>query len=95
MAITQTVPGAEKPISYQQITSLSSAASLTVPSGARYAKMIPEAQAVRWRADGTNPEAGVGMPLAVGAELVFAGPLASFKVIEQTGSAKLNVYYYG
>jgi hypothetical protein len=56
---------------------------------------IPETQAVRWRDDGTNPTATVGMPLAVGDTLFLdTSALAVVKFIEQTASAKLNVSYY-
>ena len=58
-------------IGYQQITSLSSAASLTVPTTDKngsfqkptFALIICETQNVRWRDDGTAPTASVGMPL--------------------------------
>lgn len=87
---------AEKALGYQQITSLSAATALTVPTGTILAIITPEAQAVRWRDDGTNPTATVGYPLAVGAELRYtAAQLAALKFIEQTASAKLNITYYG
>lgn len=85
-----------KALGYQQLTSLSGATALTVPAGASLAMCIPETQAVRWRDDGTNPTATVGMPLAVGDTLFLdTSAMAVFKVIEQTASAKLNVSYYG
>lgn len=88
----------EKPLGYQQLTSLSSATALTVPSGTKMIRIIPETQAVRWRDDGTSPTATVGQPLAVGSELIYTGTvagMAALKFIEQTASAKLNVVYYG
>jgi len=87
---------AEKALGYQQITSLSAAAALTVPAGTILAIITPEAQAVRWRDDGTNPTATVGYPLAVGSELRYtAAQFAALRFIEQTASAKLNIVYYG
>lgn len=83
------------PRGYQQITSLSSAASLTVPSGAKRALIIAESQAVRWRDDGTNPTSSVGMTLSVGETLDYRGDLSSIKFIESAASAKLNISYYG
>jgi hypothetical protein len=83
---------------YQQITSLSSAQSLTVPDGTAYALITPETQAVRFRDDGTAPTATVGMPLSVGATLKYTGGYSGLKAlqfIEQTASAKLNIYYFG
>lgn len=82
------------PTGYQQITSLSAAASLTVPAGSRWALIIAETQAVRWRDDGTNPTASVGIPLATGTAFWYSGALSSIKFIEQTASAKINVSYY-
>jgi hypothetical protein len=81
-------------LGYQQITTLSSAASLTVPAGATLAIIVAEAQAVRWRDDGTAPSATVGMPLAVGAVLEYDGDLKRIQFFEQAASAKLNISYY-
>jgi len=89
-------------LGYQQITSLSSATGLTVPSRdvqglsckPSIALITPETQAVRWRDDGVNPTASVGMPLAVGVTLQYDGDLTQIKFIEQTGSAKINISYY-
>ena len=81
-------------LGYQQITSLSASTALTVPSGATMALIVPEAQAVRWRDDGTAPTASVGMPVAIGEALNYDGDLNRIRFIEQTASAKLNVSYY-
>ena len=75
---------------YQQITSLSSAAALTVPArdfsglagSPRIAIITPETQAVRWRDDGVAPTATVGMPLAAGVTLQYDGDLSMIKFIE-------------
>lgn len=94
MAVT--APGKQwTPTGYQQITSLSSATALTIPAaGADMAIIQAETQAVRFRDDGTNPTASVGMPLATGVFMQFDGDLSVLKFIEQTTSAKLNVLYY-
>ena len=89
-------------LGYQQITALSSATSLTVPTvdvngvSARpsIAIIVAETQAVRWRDDGVAPTATVGMPLAVGVTLQYDGDLTKIQFFEQTASAKLNVSYY-
>ena len=88
-------------LGYQQITSLSSAASLTVPQTdlnglackPTLAIITAESQAVRWR-DDAAPTASVGMPLASGATLQYDGDLTKIQFIEQTASAKLNISYY-
>ena len=89
-------------LGYQQITSLSSATSLTVPvtdlNGLNcrpsIAMITPETQGVRWRDDGVAPTASVGMPLAAGTTLQYDGDLTKIQFIEQTASAKLNISYY-
>lgn len=89
-------------LGYQQITSLSSATGLTIPSvdvnglscRPTIALITPETQAVRWRDDDVNPTATVGMPLAAGVTLQYDGDLTKIKFIEQAGSAKLNITYY-
>lgn len=90
-------------LGYQQLTSLSSATGLTVPSidpttgltvKANFALITPESQAVRWRDDGTAPTSSVGMPLAAGVTLQYDGDLSKIKFIEQTGGAKVNISYY-
>jgi hypothetical protein len=87
---------------YQQITSLNSATGLTVPTvtpnGLKvqpvFALIVAEGAPVRWRDDGTNPTASVGMPLAVGVPLQYDGNLQNIRFIEQSASAKLNISYY-
>jgi hypothetical protein len=82
-------------LGYTQITPLSSATGLgTIPQGATMALIVAETQGVRWRDDGTDPTASVGMPIAAGAYLNYDGDLKRIKFIEQTASAKLNVSYY-
>lgn len=83
-----------EPKGYQQITALSSATALTVPAGARYALLKCTAQAVRWRDDGTNPTAAIGMLIDVGDEFFYAGKLSRLRFIEATASAVLDVSYY-
>lgn len=89
-------------LGYQQITSLSAAASLTVPvrdvqglsCRPSIAIITPETQAVRWRDDGTAPTSSVGMPLAAGTTLQYDGDLTKIQFIQQTASAALNITYY-
>ena len=85
---------------YQQITTLSSAVGLTIPSpqdgaGITFALITPLTQAVRWRDDGIAPSATVGMPLAAGATLEYDGNLNTIQFFEQAASAELNISYYG
>lgn len=90
-------------LGYQQITGLSVAKGLTVPTidpntgltvKANFALITPDTNGVRWRDDGTNPTASIGMPLAAGVTLQYDGDLSKIKFIESTASAVLNVSYY-
>jgi hypothetical protein len=100
--MSMTLKAITQRLGYQQITSLSSAQSLTVPvvdlqgcaCKPSIALIVAETQAVRWRDDGTAPTASVGMPLAVGVALQYDGDLSKIQFIEQVGSAKLNISYY-
>jgi len=89
-------------LGYQQLTSLSAATGLTVPSKdlnglackPSIAIITVEAQGIRWRDDDVDPTASVGMPIATGVTLQYDGDLTKIKFIEQTASAKVNVSYY-
>ena len=96
------IKGTTTCLGYQQITSLSGATALTVPTTDKLgnkcqptvAYIVAETQAVRWRDDGTDPTATVGMPLATGTGFPYDGDLTKIRFIEQTASAKLNISYY-
>jgi hypothetical protein len=95
MATVYTKPGKDDCLGYQQMTSLAAAANLpSIPSGASRAILVAEGQAVRFRDDGVDPTAGVGMPLAVGTIFEYTGDLSKIRVIQQSASATLNVAYY-
>ena len=82
------------PLGYEQITSLVTAAALTVPAHASLAIIQATGQSVRWRDDGSNPTAAIGMTLAVGESLRYTGNLAAFKAIQTAATAVLNASYY-
>lgn len=79
---------------FQQITTLGTSQSLTVPMNAQWARIEAEAQTVRWRDDGTDPTPTVGMTLVAGAGMDYHGNLAEIEFIEVAAGAKLNVTYY-
>jgi len=82
------------PLGYQQVTGLSSAKGFTVPASAVIAIMNPVTQNVRWRDDGTNPDASTGMQIVAGEYFTYTGDLSAMKFIEETTSAEMNVSYY-
>jgi hypothetical protein len=93
----QTRTGYMEPIvgSYEQITGLGTAKGLTAPpAGATMAMIQPETQSIRWRDDGTNPTASVGMIVAAGDILFYTGNFSDLKFIQVSASAIINVTYY-
>ncbi len=86
---------AESSLGYMQVTALGTAKSLSVPNGTSMLMLVPEGKSVRWRDDGVAPTATVGMPLAVGAALLYtAAQFEALQVIEVEAGAKLNVTFY-
>jgi hypothetical protein len=87
---------------YQQITGLSSATNLTVPTRdlngisttPTVAIITVEGQGVRWRDDKIAPTATVGMPVPNGGVLFYDGDLSNVQFIQQAPGAILNVSYY-
>lgn len=89
---------AGRSLGYFQITSPDGTATSfpTPPAGASFAQISAEAQAVRWRDDGTNPTATIGYPLAAGSELRYdANGLSRLRFCQQTAGAILNVAFFG
>jgi hypothetical protein len=64
--------------------------------GAFAALFKVETDQIRYRMDGTDPTASVGMLLEVGDSLTVFGPknLANFKAIKVTNNALISVEYY-
>lgn len=86
------------PKGYQQIIGAAAAVAGTVPVGTSVMVVTPEAQGVRYRADGTDPTAAIGVPINAGASWTFKGTqaqLLAIKFIEQAASSTLNFDYYG
>lgn len=84
-------------VGYQQLTVSTVAVALTVPPGSVVAVAVLEGGAIRYRDDGTNPTAGIGMPVAAGAgALICVRELAPFRAIRSGGTdGVLNVSFYG
>ena len=95
MSNVHVLAGKYNPLGYEQINDLSTAQTLTVPSGARLALINIQDQAVRWRDDGTSPTATVGMPIAAGGELYYSGTLSKIELIEVVAGAEANIAYFG
>lgn len=84
------------PLGHEQITDVSSAVGLTVPTGAGVAVIEVNTQNVRWRDDGTDPTASVGILAKTTDEpFIYQGDLSAIKFFEATAGAEINVAYYG
>jgi len=87
---------ARRPIAYEQVTGLTAAKGLTAATfaGATMAVLEAEAQDIRFRDDGVDPTATVGMILKVGVPYEYVGNLAAIKFFQTAATAILNVSYY-
>lgn len=94
MRSSEVIDKALVPIGYEQIADLSSVSTLTIPENARIAFMQAEVADVRWRDDGTNPTASVGMLITTDIGLWYTGDLSTLALLESSGGAKLNISYY-
>ncbi len=87
-----------KPCGYQQIASatLAAATGLTAPTPPRVTVAMIQAEGgnLRWRDDGTDPDANTGMLLLEGDTLPYMGDLAAIKLIRVAAGALANVAYY-
>lgn len=90
----ETKPTPLRPLGHQQITSLGAATALTVPRFARYARITCSGQPVRFRDDGTNPTAAIGIIIPVNTPFFYDGDLSTIKFIETAVSATLDISYY-
>ena len=71
-------------------------AALSPPSGSSNALFSAGAEAIRWRADGTNPTTAIGHYLpANGSIEVFGSDMRSFKFIAVANTSDCFITYYG
>lgn len=94
MSATPITPADTPYAGKEQITSLSTEKSLTLPSGARWAILVPESQAVRINLGGATPTSA-DMLIGVGVPVEVATPLTGVRLLEEAASAKVNVWYFG
>ena len=82
------------PKGFEQITTIATASSLTVPSGALYA-MIQADTPIRYRDDGANPTSLVGIRLPADGTIFYTGSLSALRIIGVAVGATVNISYYG
>jgi hypothetical protein len=82
-------------VSYTQVTSLAAATALTPPTDATFALVQVQDGVVRYRPDGVDPTASVGMLLYATAPATPFSTFTGLKFINATGStALLNIFWY-
>lgn len=87
-------------LGYQQLTVAATAASLTVPAGAKRAVAVVSGANIRVRYDGTAPTSTVGFPVDSGDIIEFLGANYRTELVNaqfiRTGavSATLDINYY-
>jgi hypothetical protein len=93
---TVSIKAYEQPLGYEQILSatLVTPTQLNAPAYTKVAYIQVESGQVRYRDDGVDPTAAIGMLLVDGAVLEYAGDLSELTFIEESGTPKLNVSYY-
>lgn len=87
-------------LGFQQITPVPTGTTLTVPKNAagqteaRMAQICAETNDVRYRDDGTNPTASVGMVIPKATCIQYSGPLTAIAFIQATSPSTLDISYY-
>jgi hypothetical protein len=88
----------DHPVGYELLTVADSAVGFaTIPLNANKAVIVVEDATIRWRIDGTNPDANTGTKSFVNSTIILDSrdQIDNFKAIRQgTTSAKLSVNYY-
>lgn len=66
-----------------------------VPDGTSLIRITPEAQAIRYRDDGTAPTTTVGMPVPVGTTLAYTGAnMPGLRIVSSVAGSIVNVILY-
>lgn len=65
------------------------------PAGATMAQISIEGAAIRYRDDGVDPAADLGMPLDAGESLTYDAMMGDFRMIGRAPGAFCNVTFYG
>lgn len=96
--------GSASAYDYEKLTVGVAAVGLTAakrttnsPVGAKFVTLAVESNAIRYRADGTDPTATDGMPIAAGSTVEIKGKdsISRLKMIRSGGAdATVHVHYY-
>ncbi len=91
---SQVMFGQRQPNGFETIAGAATAKGLTPPAKTKLAIIQAVGQNVRWRDDGTDPDATTGMQLVAGSSLVYVGDLTTIKFFEEAATVEINVSYY-
>lgn len=91
---TLVVDGNLVPKGYQQLTVSNTSVGMTVPSGAKVARVQVLNYNVRTRDDGTDPDATTGMREFADTEFFYVGDLSVIEFIRESSDAEVNISYY-
>lgn len=81
------------PVGYRQLTDLSAAVTIPdVPAGACRALIAVSGGPVRWRDDGQEPTAQLGMPIAAGETVEYLGDVSALRFIGPGASLDVALY---
>jgi len=93
--MVQVIDAYNESLGYVQVASVAAATGVgTVPAHTKAAYIQANGGDVRWRDDGVNPTAAVGMLLTDGQVMKYIGKIADLKFIDAGGTAKLEVTFY-
>lgn len=84
------------PVANEQISDVSASVGLTAATYLEASMALIQAvtQNVRWRDDGTAPDATTGMQLAAGSDFWYTGDLSAIRFFEESASAEINIATY-
>lgn len=82
------------PLGYQQILAPATSTGLLPATSADYAYIKVQEQDVRYRDDGVNPTATVGVVIQAGQGIWYTGDLSAIQFIETTSGSEININYY-
>jgi len=91
-------PAGNAPLGYEQLAVSTVAKPLVaIPENVKRAEIVIEDNDMRYRADGTAPEAAVGTLVKKEVPFVLYGALTLARVqfIRVSGDGKVSVHYYG
>lgn len=75
---------------FTPVTVSSTAIGFTPPANSTWCILSIETNSVRWRDDGTNPTASIGVPMVAGEKILYTASLSAIKFIRQSADASLQ-----